>query len=245
MKEYIRKMHQTLASSLLNVYKTIVPNKAQDDNPADKIGNLIRANYKRWKQRYAKEAETNARQFVNKIDEQSQKQMAANMKKLGMTVDYNLTPQLKKVLRDAVSTNTELIKTIPEYYHDKVTDIVTKAAENGRDESYLVDKLQEAELATENRAALIARDQINRVTNQVAIARSQSLGITKGIWIHVPGVHSSRITHEAMDGQEFELDQGLYDDDVGDYVKPGELIYCNCTYQPVVPGFEEDDVLGH
>ncbi len=237
-------MHKTLLDTVLRAYKTTVP-QAQDDNPLDAMERRIRANFKRWKQRYAAEAETNAKKFVNKIDEQSQKQMVANMKKIGMTVNYDLTPELKKTLNDSVKTNTELIKSIPEYYHDKVAKIVAQAAENGRDEGYLVDKLEEAELATENRAALIARDQINRVTNQVAIARSQSLGITKGIWIHVPGVHSSRITHEAMDGKEFELDEGMYDEDVGDYVKPGELIYCNCTYQPVVPGFEEDDILGH
>lgn len=62
----------------------------------------------------------------------------------------------------------------------------------------------------------------------------QSLGVTRGIWIHTSAGKTYRETHVKMDGKEFDLSKGLYDSAVGDYVFPGSLPNCRCTYRPVL-----------
>ena len=85
---------------------------------------------------------------------------------------------------------------------------------------------------------MIAKDQVQKVTQQMAMSNAKAYGATKGEWIHIPGEKSSRITHIHFDGQTFDLDKGLYDEDVGEYVLPGQLIYCMCTQEFLFPGTE-------
>ena len=63
----------------------------------------------------------------------------------------------------------------------------------------------------------------------------EELGITEGIWVHVPGRYTSRKTHMAMNGKRFKLSEGLYDSDVGKKVVPGECPFCRCVYRSVLP----------
>jgi hypothetical protein len=37
-----------------------------------------------------------------------------------------------------------------------------------------------------------------------------------------------------MDGEIYDLEQGCYDDDYGDYVQPAELVNCRCVCIPVI-----------
>jgi uncharacterized protein with gpF-like domain len=126
------------------------------------------------------------------------------------------------------------------YYQDKLEAAQKRleAAETPDDADRYRDELDRIGRRAENRAALIARDQMNKATNNLAAAEAESVGASKGRWLHIPGVYSSRITHEAFDGKEFDLDTGLYDEDVGRYVKPGELPMCNCSFEVLIPGFQ-------
>ena len=90
----------------------------------------------------------------------------------------------------------------------------------------------------ERRAELIAKDQTQKVTQDFARANAQAYGATKARWIHIPGEKTSRITHMEMDGEEFDINVGLYDPDVGENVLPGQLIYCMCTQEFLFPGTE-------
>ena len=85
---------------------------------------------------------------------------------------------------------------------------------------------------------MIAGDQVQKATQEFALNNAQAYGATKGEWIHVPGEKTSRITHIHFDGEIFDLNKGLYDDDVGEYVLPGQLIYCRCVFAAIFPGTE-------
>ena len=78
-------------------------------------------------------------------------------------------------------------------------------------------------------------DQTCRITQSILRANDAELGVSKGVWIHVPGQYTSRETHRALHGKTFDLDVGLYDKDVGANVVPGELRFCRCIYRPVLP----------
>ena len=96
----------------------------------------------------------------------------------------------------------------------------------------LYQTLLDIEGVTERKAQLIAMDQTNKATQELELAQSRELGIKTGTWVHIPGEKTSRKSHEEMDGKEFDLDEGLFDYEVGKNVKPGELPYCRCTYRP-------------
>lgn len=97
--------------------------------------------------------------------------------------------------------------------------------------------LPNAYAITKRRAKLIARDQSNKATQAIRSIEAKELGITEGVWVHVPGAKSSRKTHMQMNGKRFRLDEGLYDSAVGRKVLPGELVACNCTFRAVIPEF--------
>lgn len=85
-----------------------------------------------------------------------------------------------------------------------------------------------------DRAKRVAIDQTNKITNGILRANDESLGITEGVWIHVPGQFTSRETHKAMNGKRFDLKKGMYDPDVGEYIQPATLPFCRCIYRPAL-----------
>jgi len=60
------------------------------------------------------------------------------------------------------------------------------------------------------------------------------IGVTRGIWRHTSGSREPRQTHIHMDGEEYVLEEGIYDPSVKRKVKPGELPGCLCRSQPIL-----------
>ena len=90
------------------------------------------------------------------------------------------------------------------------------------------------------RAQLVAMDQTNKLNITVQRANDLSLGFTRAVWIHVPGEFTSRETHREFNGQEFDLQEGMYDIDVGHNVQCAELPYCRCVYRTIIPEVFDD-----
>lgn len=78
--------------------------------------------------------------------------------------------------------------------------------------------------------------QITLMTNQ-AIQRLNmiDLGFEQATWIHVPGEFTSRETHIKFNSEVFDLNVGLYDEDVHRNVFPGELWWCRCVMRGIIP----------
>lgn len=78
---------------------------------------------------------------------------------------------------------------------------------------------------------------VAQVKEAIQWVQDKELGITEGIWVHVPGKKTSRHTHQLMNGKKFVITEGLYDSDVKRKVLCGELPGCQCTYRAVIPEF--------
>ena len=74
-----------------------------------------------------------------------------------------------------------------------------------------------------DRAKRVAIDQTNKIANGILRANDSSLGITEGIWVHVPGQFSSRETHK-----------GMFDPAVNRFVQCGQEPFCRCMYRPAL-----------
>lgn len=85
-----------------------------------------------------------------------------------------------------------------------------------------------------NHAKFTARNQIanfNAVTSKI---RTQKLGITRAIW-RTSRDERVRPCHQARDGKEFNLDEGLYSSCDGKTLIPGVDFQCRCIAEYIIP----------
>lgn len=244
--EYRRKLQNLLHEMQEDVKKELTAylkkNTAQDSDN-DTWAQIMKWLRKKWYKRYDEKSREFAKWITDKTRKRTSAQVMRKLKQMGMTLKPHYSKQDKEMIREITSNNVALIKSIPQQYLYTVQQAVNNAFITGFDMQSVTETINEilapVDEKSNNRAALLARDQINKTTQQFAIFEAKSVGATKGRWIHVPGKYSSRITHIRMNGQTFNLDDGLYDSDVHRNVKPGELIYCNCQFETLIPGFDE------
>lgn len=216
-------------------------NVAQD-TVSDTWAQVMKFLRQKWYKRYDEKSREFARWITDKTRKRTAAQVMCKLKQMGMTLKPRYSKQDKEIIKQITDNNVALIKSIPQQYLYTVQQAVNNAFVTGFDMQSLteeIDKIMEPlDAKSNNKTALLARDQINKTTQQFAIFEAKAVGATKGRWIHVPGKYSSRITHIKMNGKVFNLDDGLYDSDVHKNVKPGELVYCNCQFSVLIPGFD-------
>lgn len=190
----------------------------------------------RWVATFSDAAVTIAPKFVNAVDSTATKSLKRSIGEKDLPkVKFTMTPEMNQAVDGIIAENVNLIKSIPEKYFTQVQTITLQSITRGRDLQYMTEELQKQFGVTRRRAERIAIDQNNKATAELAKVRQQSLGITKGIWIHSGGGSHPRPKHVKANGQEFELDKGLPVGDNGEYVLPGQEINCGCSWKPVLP----------
>ncbi|OUO94893.1 hypothetical protein B5F39_02700 [Cloacibacillus sp. An23] len=203
----------------------------QDAGPARDLSQELQSVMRDWLKKYNEAAETLAQWFADKNSQHVRNSTREAFKAAGIaelfTVKFRyMSRHERDVLQSIIIENVNLIKSIPQHYFTEVQGLVQRCVQNGRDLGYLTDELGKRYQITRRRAAMIARDQTNKATENLSRARMQSLGITKGIWIHTSAGKTYRHTHVEMNGKEFDLSKGMYDSAVGREVFPGELVNC-------------------
>ena len=140
----------------------------------------------------------------------------------------------RAIFNSIVEQNVNLIKSIASEHLTKVQGVVLRGIETGHDLSRMTEDLEEGFGVSERRAAMIARDQTAKASNNLSRQRLMDYGVKKGKWMHTSSGKTYRDSHVQMDGEIYDLEQGCYDDDYGDYVQPGELRNCHCVCVPVI-----------
>jgi len=142
------------------------------------------------------------------------------------------------VMKASVEEQVKLISNIPQQYFTQVQGAVMRSVQTGRDLNQLSKDLQKRLKIEKKRAALIARDQNNKMTANFVRVRQQELGIKQAIWVHSLGGKVPRPSHKKNDGKPYDVEKGWYDPDEGEYIQPGMLINCRCVSRSIIPGFE-------
>ena len=242
MEAVIRAMHEDVQGAVLAEYGDLEPRIVRDSagpwkSPVERMQERLDALTKKWSRRFSLLSALLARRFVGGIMKAVKNSRLQALKEAGMGIRLNPSRLYNERVQALVQGNVDLIKSIPQQYLERVKVQVNSAVAQGLDRGQLARGLQREYGVTERRAKTIARDQTNKATSSIAQATDESLGVTEGIWIHVPGRKMSRASHVRMNGQKFKLNEGLYDDDpkVRRKVKPGELILCACRYRPCWP----------
>ena len=237
IRRLIKAMHKDVKRELGALYSVLA-----SDAPLTLTEIMARLR-KRWYGIFGKRAKEMARWLADSVGKRTQKDVMNQLKKMGFALTPNYTGAEKKLIKDFVQESVSLIKTIPQTFLREVQENVKKAFERGGDRAAIKEAIEDKidhplVHNAERRAELIAKDQTQKVTQDFARANAQAYGATKARWIHIPGEKTSRITHIQMDGEEFDINVGLYDPDVGENVLPGQLIYCMCTQEFLFPGTE-------
>lgn len=145
-----------------------------------------------------------------------------------------VSPSAARIIPAIIQETASKITNICARDVNKITQAVVEGFSQGDTLGAVLRVVSGIEEMNADRAKFIARDQSNRITEQISIANDLDLGITEGVWIHRPGKYTSRETHIELDYSTFDLKTGAFDPAVGHNVMPGELINCRCVYRPVI-----------
>ena len=238
--EYIRRINRISKEMEKDARKEIVQfyrARMAIDAPLTLRG-LMKKLRKKWYDIFETGAKLIAKWLAEHVGKKTRAEIDGVLAENGFSITKHYTQPEKDVIRDIVITQVKLIKSIPQVYMRKMQELVKEALERGRDLEFLTNELAKLNGGNRRRAELIAKDQMNKVTQRFAEQEALAYGATKARWIHVPGEFSSRITHIHMDGQTFEIGVGLYDEAVKKLVIPAELPYCQCEQEFLFPGME-------
>jgi len=242
LRAMIRAMREDYGRRLSELYAVLEPRIVGDArwrSPLERMQEALDKLSDKWAGKFSTFADKVAPRMVKDVLKRAAKSRQASLKDIGVDIplkDMKLEDQfVDERVQVLIEANVALIKTIPAKLHGDVQQMVTDAMTFGWPHEKLKEKIAKTFGVSERRAGVIARDQVLKATQSLAQAVDKELGITEGIWIHVPGKKSSRPTHVAMDRKKFTLTTGLWDSDVNRWVKPGELICCYCKYRAVVP----------
>ncbi len=150
-----------------------------------------------------------------------------NQVKSALGADVFLADRALAPLTEAfVDANVGLIKNIGDKLASDIEASTMRAVQSGKLHPDLAEELEARFGFSEERAKLIARDQVGKAYGQINSARQRELGVEKFIWRTVKD-ERVRPEHEDRDGETYTYD------DPPDGELPGEPINCRCYAEPV------------
>lgn len=144
---------------------------------------------------------------------------------------YADEPWLEGLLDQAIAENVSLITSIADLA--QVEQVVRRAVQSGSRVETLRADIQRVFGAKRSRAALIARDQVQKVHAQVNRARQKAIGVTRCEWMTV-GDERVRSRHRRASGVVYAIDKPPMVGPGGRPVHPGEDYQCRCQALPVL-----------
>ena len=140
---------------------------------------------------------------------------------------------LTRVMKQSVTDNVELIKTIPARYFDRVEDLVQGAFDAGTRAETIAERIQELGDISERHASFIARDQMAKVTSAANQERLTTMGVDEYVW-STSQDERVRTSHEDLEGQRFRFDDPPDTSNSGPptYNNPGFDFNCRCVALP-------------
>ncbi|CAI3941922.1 Uncharacterized protein R79673_LOCUS1183 [Commensalibacter communis] len=229
----IQEMDKSISYWLTARYDKHEEQITGDIDPISDLASLLKKLASKWQERFANLSKELPKKFISLVVTSQESAFRASLKNSGFEFSFKPTIRQKQIIKAATIENVELINSIPNQYFDQIHTMVMNSVMQGGDLGGLTKELQNRFQITKRRAALIARDQNQKVFSTLNVAASLDAGITEGIWRHSPLRRNARKTHLEADGKRFNLEKGLSIN--GKYTQPGQEINCNCTYVAIIP----------
>lgn len=238
IKQQLKEMADSLLYWIGAEYKRQLPRLAQDAENGSinaAITSRFDAQTKRWEKSNREAAQRFAGRFADQTRADAVKGLNRSFEAAGLAMRatgsraINAMAQLQKT--QVIDTTEQILQG----FLKGVTNAAMQGLINGASFDKVKKDVHRKLEKTEKRVGNTARSLSNNLTQNIVKVHNEKLGLYTHIWIHVPGKKYSRKTHEEFDGQEFDIREGLYDREVGEYVMPGQLNFCMCTCRIVVP----------
>ena len=250
----LARMHRGMLHAITPVYREL-PNIAMDDLQSaseSELFELMDEVAKEWRENFVSASKDIAKKFADGSMKATDVAFQSALRDAGFRVKMQVDSAVQSVLDTMIEDNVGLIKSISEDYLAEVREMVRDSVRAGRSMKELsqelgdmVDldrigmgrKLGESDdsllARTQRRANLIARDQNNKATAQIHRARQQQFGITQAQWVHTSASATPRPEHEDWDGETYDIEEGMFSEEDGEFVWPGTPINCLPGDSPV------------
>lgn len=250
----IRAMGKTVAATLDREYSRALldaqaletvpdPERAADAGPGEgaNLWRALRDIRERWESHFNGMARRLAAKLVDAAYQTNRKAWQSRVEREGFDVPMQLTAAQRTIQTVKVIDNVALIRSIPEEYFKKIEGSVTRGFLAGRDLATIATEVRATGQSTVKRAALIARDQSNKLTAQMNSARQRELGITYALWKHSTVEKDPRPGHlrASREGWVYDTQVGIDFGDQFGLVQPGEAINCRCGSRGIIPGIDD------
>lgn len=144
-------------------------------------------------------------------------------------------PWLPDLLSGWEQTNLGLIRSIPATVVDQLRTEMSQAMASGTSLRNLRQMVRERTGVSASRAELIARDQVGKLTGQLAQHRQQDIGVKQYIW-RTMGDERTRPTHRALNGKTCSWAKAPPEG------HPGFPVRCRCYADPLLPEMTEGEL---
>ena len=234
-KDYIKelsKVNEIVFDASIESQKRITLNKLSD----------------KWFKIFSTVAYKIAMRFLNPLFKTTLMQVKNDVKGFQKEISITapiFTGKTKEVMKNGVNWNVSLIKSIPEQYHNKVSNIVMASFQQGgqgafgiseaiKQDKRMMEDIRKAGYNAEKRAEIIAIDQTRKMTTNFNLDLYNQMGVKKFEWVHSHGAKEPRELHLKLDGQIFDISNPpVIDNKTGQVGYPGQLINCGCVMRGV------------
>lgn len=202
------------------------------DGVVDWIGRVMDSLIARWQGRLDNLAQEVADDFVGRSKTHYDRRLQNLLRKRGFIVQFRNSRKVQEQTQIAIGENVSLIKSIGNQHLDNVRAAVWRSVKGGYDLESLVKQLKHIDHVSDNRAKLIARDQVAKANQAFEAARALELGITHAIWRHSSAGRTFRHDHVKANGTKYEIAKGCYIS--GEFIQPAFKISCRCRASLVI-----------
>lgn len=167
-----------------------------------------------------------ARRIAGRASEHQKEQLRRQVRAAVGVDPIQQEPKRLGALVDAfVHENVALVRSIPRDLLGDLEKVVARGVRSGQRHEEIAKVIEERFDVAENRAALIARDQVGKFIGELNKARQEALGIEGYVWRTV-GDNRVRDEHDEREGESFSWDDPPEDG------HPGEAVNCRCWPEP-------------
>lgn len=242
-----RKKNRVLKQKLLNEFAKRNPDLLKSD-----LDKFISSNMALWSELLSTASVNRVTKYINQMafmTSEAQRRAFLSAKVTTGLVNKAFTvPTIKKrfisdnalkILPDLIKDNVNLITKLNIEDVNRISETIYNGLLNGENFNQLRDVLKATQGFTDRRADTVAQDQTNKITQLIQIENAKAVGVKKAVWVHIAGKYTSRASHIKMNGQEFDISKGCYDEFEKKYIFPAQLINCRCEMQMIF----DDEVL--
>lgn len=140
-------------------------------------------------------------------------------------------------IKDFTASNVALITKLSDQTLNEIHTSILRGISEGTRHEDIAAELDDQFQLGEDRAALIARDQVGKFYGALDAARQQDLGAESFIWRTVND-ERVRNAHEDFNGNEYPWDDPPGDGSPQEGTIPGSAVNCRCYAEPVFPDLE-------